>query len=179
MAAPEASPTKEQRVASEDDTRRPEAAAFTQMLQGLWQSATLASRSQGGLPTLPPSQAWALRRVIAAERITPTQLAADMKLSRPMVSEVISKLEENKLVSRRRSKHDGRSTILTATDHGRYVHEHFRMGLEDAVTEAFEALPKRDVNRITSDLPVLSRLLEHLAAIAAREEEAAASRARH
>ncbi len=156
---------------------RLEAAEFAEMLELLWRYATLASRSSGNLPALTPSQAFALRRVTGSEDgITPTQLAADMRLSRPGVSEVISKLEENGLVSRRRSDMDGRSTIVTVTDRGRYVFDHFRTGIEDAVTEAFSTLPKRDLKRLMGEVPAMARLLDRLTGIAEREESAAGQR---
>jgi DNA-binding MarR family transcriptional regulator len=160
-----------------EQTTRLEAAQFAEMLGLLWRYATLASRSSGNLPVLSPSQALTLRRVITSDGgITPTQLAADMRLSRPGVSEVIGKLEEAGLISRRRSEQDGRSTIITATERGHYVFNHFRTGIEDAVAEAFTTMPKSDLKRIAGTLPAMSHLLDRLTGIAEREESAAAER---
>ncbi|HEY0119390.1 MAG TPA: MarR family transcriptional regulator [Cellulomonas sp.] len=150
-----------------------QAAEFAEVLGFLWQEATQASRTHGGLPVLPPAQALALRLVIDGERTSPTALAAEMRLSRSMVSEVLRKLEEQNLVERRRSHVDGRSVVLTATDRGRYVRQSFRSGIAQAMGEAFATLPARDVQRIVGTMPALRRLSTLLTDIADREEETA------
>ncbi|MCV2394350.1 MarR family transcriptional regulator [Actinotalea sp. M2MS4P-6] len=161
-----------------DPTLADQASEFAEVLGYLWQEATLATRSKGGLPVLPPSQALALRLVIATEGLTPTALAAEMRLSRPMVSEVLRKLEEQGLVERRRSRLDGRSVVLSATDRGHYVRESFRSGISAAMSEAFESLSARDIQRIMRSMPALDQLQKHLSGIADREEAAAAARGR-
>ncbi|MGC3992839.1 MAG: MarR family transcriptional regulator [Propionicimonas sp.] len=164
-------------MTEEEQALRMQSSQFAEMLELVWRKATLASRSSGNLPALTPSQALALRRVISAETgITPTELASDMELSRPGVSELIGKLEENGLVSRRRSEVDGRSMILTPTERGLYVFHHFRSGIDDAVNEAFSTMSRKDVKRLVGDLPALAHLLDRLTGIAEREESAAGTR---
>lgn len=160
-------------MSDSDETSAAQAAEFAEVVGFLWQEATLASRSRGGLPVLPPAQALALRLVIASDGTTPTALAAEMRLSRSMVSEVIRKLEEQHLVERRRSHVDGRSVVLTATDRGRYVRQSFRSGIADAMGEAFAKLSAREIQRIMRALPAFGQLQKHLTAIADRERAAA------
>lgn len=159
-----------------EPTTSDDAADFTEMLGSLWQLVTLASRSHGDLPVLPPSQARALQLVIATPDATPTQLAAEMDLSRPMVSELVRKLEQGGLITRRRSVEDGRSVILTATEHGRYVVRSFREGVNSAVAEAFGGLARRDVQRIMGSMKALGELRTRLVEIARREEDVASHR---
>lgn len=164
-------------MAETDPVLVTEASQFTQMLGELWGFATSASRSRGDLPVLPPSQARALRLIVTGDSgITPTRLAVQMGLSRPMVSEVVRKLEENLLVERRRSRADGRSVVVTATERGLYVHRSFRLGLVDSVAEAFGSMTHGDVRRIMDCMPAFERLHEQLLSIAEREESAAALR---
>ncbi|MDR1807923.1 MAG: MarR family transcriptional regulator [Propionibacteriaceae bacterium] len=157
--------------AKETDTAQ--AAGFATMVQSLWQEATLAARSRGGLPVLPPAQALALRLVIDNDDVTPTVLAGAMRLSRPMVSEIVRKLEAQKLIQRRRSHLDGRSVVLTATAKGRYVRLSFTSGVEQAMDEAFSRLSAREVQQVTRALPALQHLRAELIAIADRERAAA------
>jgi DNA-binding MarR family transcriptional regulator len=142
------------------------------MLGSVWGLLTQASRTRGGLPVLPPSQARVLHLVTTSEEITPTRLAVQMGLSRPMVSEVIRSLEENELVVRRRSTSDGRSVIISPTSRGRYVQQSFRHGLVDILAEAFDSMTHGDVHRIMDSVAALGRLHERLSAIAEREEAA-------
>lgn len=149
-----------------DDVQQAE--QLTEVLGSLWQNATLASRAIGDLPVLPPAQAEALHHVVQAGESAPTRLAGELNLSRPMISEIVRRLEEHRLVERRRSTDDGRSVVLTATDRGRFVHEHFRRGVVDVLTEGLRAMPQRDVARIEREMPALVRLLEEVVAIAER-----------
>jgi DNA-binding MarR family transcriptional regulator len=156
-----------------DETTATQAADFAVVVQSLWQEATLAARSRGGLPVLPPAHALALRLVIAGEGTTPTALAAEMRLSRPMISEIVRKLEAQKLIERRRSHLDGRSVVLTATERGRYVRESFVSGIELAMVEAFGALSAREMQQILRAHAALEHLRGELTVIADRERAAA------
>lgn len=153
-------------------------AEFTELLGSLWGQATLSSRARGGLPVLPPSQARGLRLVIAEEGMTPTRLAEAMGMSRPMVSDIVRKLEEAELVERRRSTADGRSVVVSATEHGRFVQRSFHAGVAESVAEAFAALAPEDLYSLLAAVPALRRLHAQLTTIAARDEAEALHRSR-
>ncbi|WP_168929688.1 MarR family transcriptional regulator [Nocardioides sp. GY 10127] len=158
-------------MAEVDPTRTAAAARLTETLGGIWGYATATSRAVGGLPTLPPSQARALGLVIASEDgMTPSALAEALDLSRPMVSELVHKLQKTGLVDRRRAEGDGRSVVVFATEHGRYVSRSFRLGIVDSFREAFDRMDAADVAVVLESLPVLADLHDHLRTIADRAE---------
>ncbi|WP_062388045.1 MarR family winged helix-turn-helix transcriptional regulator [Demequina iriomotensis] len=153
-----------------DLARLAEATAFAETMASLWALSTYISRTTSALPTLPPAQASALRRIVAAGSagVTPSDLAAAMGVSRAMVSDHIRKLQAHGLVARRRADGDGRSAIVSVTAHGLEVHRSFHSGLALAVAEAFSTLPHEDLERITRAEESFTRLKEHLTAIADR-----------
>jgi DNA-binding MarR family transcriptional regulator len=150
---------------------------FAELLRNLWRAVTRWTRVTGGLPTLPPSHAEALRRLLASGGLTPSQLAHEMSLSRSTISEVISKLEDADLIVRRPSRTDARSVVLTPTEHASYVHETFRRGRADCVAAAFAMLSADDASQLRADIPVLQRLLTHLETLAEQADGEASKRA--
>jgi DNA-binding MarR family transcriptional regulator len=151
-------------------------AQFAELLRDIWRAVTRASRSMGHLPTLPPSHAAAVRALLVSDGLTPTQLAQALDLSRPTVSELIRRLEQDGLVVRVPSTTDKRSVVLVPTKRAGYVHQAFRRGVTGVVTDAFSGLSEEDARRLLSTLPSLGRLLERVEGIADAAEEEAAER---
>lgn len=151
-------------------TRTETEAQFAELLRDIWRSVTRATRSMGDLPTLPPSHAAALRALLASKGLTPTQLAAELRLSRPTISELIRRLENDGLVDRMPSATDGRSVVLMPTARARYVHRAFRSGVVGVVAEAFEHLPAEEAEHLLSAIPTLTHLLEQIEKTADRIE---------
>jgi DNA-binding MarR family transcriptional regulator len=114
-----------------------------------------------------------LRLVSRKGATTPAELAADLGLSRSLVSELVRKLEETDLITRTKSATDGRSVTLSPSERGAYVQRHYRLGLFDAFSEALGALPHAEARLILAALPALDSLRRQMETIAGREEEAA------
>jgi len=143
---------------------------FAELLRDLWRAVTRAVRSMEHLPTLPKNQADALREIVTSGGVTPTQLAAALGLSRPTISELIQKLEEDDFIVRRPSRIDGRSTVLMPTERARHVHQAFRTSRVSVVSEAMRRLPVRDSRRLLADVPALTQLRAELERIADRAD---------
>ena len=136
-----------------------------------------ASRARGGLPTLPQAQYTVLRMVVRSGGMTPTELSAGMRVTRPMISETVRKLEERGLVYRERSNLDGRATMVKPTDRGTYVHLSFHSGRITSMAEAIFGMSPEGIDEVRQALPALASLLESLQAVKAREVAAAAAAA--
>ncbi|MFG3026527.1 MarR family winged helix-turn-helix transcriptional regulator [Streptomyces sp. NPDC048254] len=151
-------------------------ARFAEVLRDLWRAVTRATRSMAHLPTLPPTHAAAVRALLASEGLTPTQLAAELRLSRPTISELIRRLEDDGLVVRMPSTTDGRSVVLIPTKRAAYVYEAFRHGVVDVVADAFGRLSDEETGQLLSNIPALTRLLEYVEEVADTAEAEADDR---
>ena len=143
---------------------------FAELLRDLWRAVTRAVRSKEHLPTLPKNQADALREIVTSDGMTPTQLSTALGLSRPTISELVQKLEDDQFIVRRASRIDRRSTVLMPTDRARHVHLAFRTSRVTVVSEAMRGLSPRDSRRLLANVPALSQLLSELEKIADRAD---------
>lgn len=123
----------------------------------------MAARAKADLPALAPTQARTLHLVSEADGVTPADLAVQLNMSRPMVSEVIRKLEANDLVFREKSETDGRSFVIRTTERGRYVQRHFHLGVTDSFAAALRLLPYEDAAKILMAMPALANLRDLMA----------------
>ncbi len=140
-----------------------EAAQITELLGDIWGLATLNARTKADLPALAPTQARSLHIITAADGITPADLAAQMNMSRPMISEIIRKLEANELIMREKSPTDGRSVVIKPTERGLYVQRHFHLGVTESFAEALSDMPYAEVAPLLSALPALAALRDKMA----------------
>jgi DNA-binding MarR family transcriptional regulator len=148
-------------MAQADPERYPEE-RLSGLLRALWHAVVRATRAAEHLPSLPESHVAVLRTLVAAEELTPAQLAAQLRLARSTVSNLIRELTVEGLVERRPSAADGRSVLLVATDRAREVLEAFGRGRVEVVARALDDLSEADRQDVVSVLPALERLLERL-----------------
>jgi len=131
------------------------------LLPALWRSVYQATPSSDEMPAL-ESQTQILRKLVAVGALSPAQLAEELRLARPTVSNLVRGLVADGLVERAPSPSDGRSVLLSATEHGRDVLLGFRAGRAEVLADALDDLPAVDRRRIYAALPSLDRLLERL-----------------
>lgn len=139
------------------------------LIHGLWRAVTKATRSSEHLPTLSEPHAVALRKLLALGPLTPAQLALEMHLARPTVSNLLRELTAQGLIERRQSKADGRSVTLVLTERAREVLSSFSRGRMDVVHLAMAQLSAQDAAPVVAALPSLRLLLKHLEAMAGPE----------
>ena len=136
------------------------------LVHGLWRAVIKAARSSAQLPTLSEPHVAAVRKLLALGPLTPAQLAIELHLARPTVSNMLRELTSMGLVERRPSEADRRSVLLVPTDRARNVLASFTQGRTEVMQRALAGLPAEDADALVAALPSLSLLLERLDAMA-------------
>jgi DNA-binding MarR family transcriptional regulator len=135
---------------------------LAQLLRALWRAVARATREVEHLPTLAEAKAFLLRKLVSAGPLSPAQLAAELDLARPTVSNLVRELDAEGLLERRPSPVDGRSVLLVPTERARHVLEAFGRGRIEVVERAMAKLSAQDHGLLVAAVPSLRRLLEHL-----------------
>ena len=130
------------------------------LVQGLGRALVQVTRSAVGLPTLPESQIAVLRRLSRTGGRTPAQLADDLRLARPTISNVVRDLSADGLVERRPAPGDGRSVVLVPTARAEALLTTFRQGRSEVMARAMAALSDDERARIREAVPALAKLLD-------------------
>lgn len=136
------------------------------LLRSLWRGVVRAARAQQHLAPLPQSQVVLLRRLFATGPATPAQLAEDLQLARPTISNLARELTEAGMIERSPSPTDKRSVYLVATETAHEVLDRFTTGRRSAVAEAMASLSDEDRETVIAALPALAHLSENLSTIA-------------
>lgn len=129
------------------------------LVQGLGRALVQATRSESRLPALPESQVAVLRRLSRSGGRTPAQLADDLHLARPTISNLVRDLTADGLVERHPAPADGRSVTLVPTERAEQMLTAFRQGRSEVMARALATLGDDDRARLTDALPALAQLL--------------------
>lgn len=143
------------------------------LVPALWRTLTRASRSAQEMPAN-ESQVSILRRVVAVGSLSPTQLADDLHIARPTVSNLLKGLVALGMVERRPLESDARAVVVVATDYGRTVLESFRRDRAEVLRDGLGDLDATDSAAIIAAIPSLRQLLRRLEVTAAEEHSAEA-----
>lgn len=138
---------------------------LARLLPALWRAVVRATRSAERLPALPESQVSALRKLVAKGPLSPAQLAVELDLARPTISNLVREMTAEGLVERRPSDTDGRSVLLVPTVRARNVLEAFRRGRGEVMARALDGISTDERERLVAALPSCRRLLERLQAM--------------
>jgi DNA-binding MarR family transcriptional regulator len=134
------------------------------LVQGLGRALVQATRAAGRLPALPESQIAVLRRLSHSGGRTPAQLADDLHLARPTISNLVRDLTADGLIERRPAPTDGRSVVLVPTARAEAMLNAFRQGRSEVMAHAMASLPPADRESLSAALPALARLLDQVRA---------------
>jgi MarR family transcriptional regulator, 2-MHQ and catechol-resistance regulon repressor len=104
---------------------------------------------------LSPSQCYALKGVVDAERLTVNDLAAQLYLDKSTASRIANALIDKGLLAKSRDTEDGRVFHLTATSDGRALHRRID---EDLVREYAELLGDYEPEMGTAITGLVARL---------------------
>jgi DNA-binding MarR family transcriptional regulator len=144
-------------------------------VEGLVQAATLLVRhlsDRGGL-SLTASLAMDTLHRQGPTRVT--TLAAATHIGQPAMTELVHRLERQRLVTRVEDPADGRAALVTITNAGRGLLDDKRRTRRDRLAELLTALPAHDQATLTLAmhvaLPIVGRLI-HSAAGPARNQTA-------
>ena len=92
------------------------AARLGSLISPLRRSLLRVARSAEHLPEIPDAQIEVLRALPAGRESSPGELADELGLSRPTISNLLRDMERAKLVTRRGSTDDRRRVVVAASD---------------------------------------------------------------
>jgi DNA-binding MarR family transcriptional regulator len=111
---------------------------------------------------LTPSQASALGIIVFRGPLSLTELASVEGLNPTMVSRIVGKLDDARLIRRVANTEDLRSASVEATDDGRQVNEVIRTKRAEVVSEFADRLAPAQQTLLIEALPALEALAEEL-----------------
>lgn len=91
-----------------------------------------------------------------------TQIANLEGINPTMLSRIVAKLEEARLVTRRADESDGRVVHVAATDEGAALYETIRRQRSDALADALNQLSPDQRRTLSESLSALEALVETL-----------------
>jgi DNA-binding MarR family transcriptional regulator len=101
-----------------------------------------------------------LRRLSHTGGRTPAQLADDLHLARPTISNVVRDLTADGLVERRPAPADGRSVVLVPTARAEAQLRAFRRGRSEVMAGALATLSAEEIAYLKAAMPALTKLLD-------------------
>lgn len=134
---------------------------LSHLMPALWRTLVRATRYENEMPAL-ESQVTILRRLVSRGEMSPAQLADELHLARPTISNLIKGLVAEGIIERRPSELDGRSVLLAATTRGERIIDTFRRGRLEVLTDALASIPERDRTVIVGSLESFEVLLRRL-----------------
>ena len=108
---------------------------------------------------LSPSLTAALSTVERHGPLTPSEVAARERVQRPTATRVLARLEEQGLITRMRDPHDGRSSLVTATEAGRELLAELRTRKTAFLAARLEGLPAADRETLARAADILEGLI--------------------
>ncbi|HUD53407.1 MarR family winged helix-turn-helix transcriptional regulator [Parvibaculum sp.] len=109
---------------------------------------------------LTPSQILVLQQIERSGETTPSAVASALQFGQATVTNIVDKLEEAGLATRRRSDRDRRQILLKATSEGCAILESAPDLLQERFRDRFEALPAWEQAMILAALERLGQLLD-------------------
>jgi DNA-binding MarR family transcriptional regulator len=109
---------------------------------------------------LSPSLTAALATIERHGPLTPSELAARERVTRPTVTRIACRLEEASLVTRAADPADGRSALITVTPAGRALLATARTRKDAFLSERLDALPAEERATLERAAGLLEGMLE-------------------
>src|SRR5215204_2997282 len=136
--------------------RRPAVLGWLRMMR-VFQKIDRASGEHLRAWDLSVAQFDVLAHVGASERMTQQELADSLLVSKGNVCQLVDKLEDRGLISRR---HEGRSNLLFLTDEGRRLFERIVPAHEALIAERFSIFTEREQTQLYELLRKFDRALD-------------------
>ena len=151
------------RDAAEPETAGFDAARLAAVISPLRRALLAATRAAAHLPELPDAQIDVIRALPRGSAKGPAQIAAQLRLSRPTVSNLLGAMEADGLIERSPDPADGRRVVVRASARALDLFDRFDAANSRLVAEATAALDDRDRAALAGAVPVLERLCAVLA----------------
>lgn len=120
---------------------------------------TRATRAAQDIPAV-ESHVDVLRALLAFGPLSSASLAAELRLARPTVSNLLKEMVPAGLVQRRSDPADGRAVIVEVTARGRQGMETFRDDRAVVIARALDELPGTERAAVIAALPALRSMAE-------------------
>jgi DNA-binding MarR family transcriptional regulator len=134
------------------------AARLGSLISPLRRSLLRVARSAEHLPEIPDAQIEVLRALPAGRESSPGELADELGLSRPTISNLLRDMERAKLVTRRGSTDDRRRVVVAASDRALDLLARFDRAGAEVLAEVLGRLGDDDRRALDAALPALERL---------------------
>jgi len=147
---------------------RPESDPVVQLahlIPAMWRTMRRATRTSTRLPAN-ESQVTILRLLVLTGEQSPSELADQLHIARPTLSNLLKDLVRTGLVERSTTAHDHRSVVVSATAEGREVLETFRRDRAEALRAALVRLPPEEQDAVRHGVVALRHLQRHLEVVA-------------
>lgn len=141
-----------------------DAARLAAVISPLRRALLAAARADARLPELSEAQIDVLRALPRGTARGPAQIAAQLRLSRPTVSNLLSSMEAETLIERTPDPTDGRRVVVRASARALDLFDRFDAANSALVAKASADLDDDDRAALTAALPVLERLCTALTA---------------
>jgi len=137
---------------------RPEAALIA--LRRILRATEFNSRNIARASGLTPSQVLALQFLSNRGEATPKEIATHASLKQATITTLLDRLEERKLIRRRRDAKDGRRVLVTLTASGKKALDASPDGLQQLFEERFQKLNDWEQSAIIASLERVASLLD-------------------
>jgi DNA-binding MarR family transcriptional regulator len=131
--------------------------------EGLEQAAILVVRHMSDRAALNLTTSMVLDTLNREGPVRVTTLAAAAGIGQPSMTELVQRLERQRLVTRVDDPEDGRAALVTITDAGRVPLDDQRRNRRDLLAQLLTALPPEDEATLTLAmhvaLPIIGRLI--------------------
>ncbi|TYL53523.1 MarR family winged helix-turn-helix transcriptional regulator [Agromyces mariniharenae] len=134
------------------------AARLGSLISPLRRSLLRVARSSEHLPEIPDAQVELLRALPAGRESSPGELADELGLSRPTISNLLRDMERAKLVTRRGATDDRRRVVVAASDRALDLLARFDRASAAVLAEVLGRLSDDDRRALDAALPALERL---------------------
>lgn len=131
-------------------------------LRGVIAKLSRQLNSSAAVEGLTPSQASVLGLIAFRGPLRLSELAALEGLNPTMVSRIVGKLDDDRLIRRVKNEDDLRSASVEITEYGVEVHEQIKAERARVVTECLNKLPVQSIEAILAALPALDLLADEL-----------------
>ncbi|MDQ0649589.1 DNA-binding MarR family transcriptional regulator [Microbacterium natoriense] len=135
-----------------------DAARLAAVISPLRRALLSATRASAELPELPEAQIDVLRTLPRGTAKGPAEIAAQLRLGRPTISNLLGAMESDGLVERGADPVDGRRVLVTASPRALDLFERFDSSSSRLVAEAVSRLGDAERSALSEALPALERL---------------------
>lgn len=137
---------------SESDVRIDVAEQLVYLIYGSARILVEATSATQDLPRIPDHHLRVLEKLRATGPLTPAELAVEMRLARPTISNLVNKLTAAGVVDRVRSLSDGRSVSLVITPKARAILDAYHRGRRATIADALARMSPDEVSEIERGL---------------------------